>query len=121
MAKRKLNLGLRIILEIANLISIGYWGWKQHIGVLRYALAFSLPVTTALLWIMLPATDEAYNGLPFIAIPGPIRLFLEFAFFGFAIWGLLNSGSILPAYGLGIGVIIHYLISYDRVVRLLKK
>ena len=120
MAKEKLNPGLRILLKIATLIAIGYWGWKQHMGVLRYALAFSLPVTTAVFWIMLPARGEACNGLPDMAIPGPTRLFLEFAFFGFATWGLYDTGSILLAFGLGIAVIIHYLISFDRLYRLLK-
>jgi hypothetical protein len=53
-------------------------------------------------------------------VPGIVRLFLEFALFGSATWALF---SLNPSYGWIFGgvTLVHYLLSYDRIIWLLKR
>lgn len=55
-----------------------------------------------------------------MAVPGPVRLLLEAAFFGAATWALYAAGR--PAWGLVFALLVlgHYLLSYDRVLRRLR-
>ncbi len=50
LAKNPVNLGLRFILELCAIFSIGYWGWNFDSGVLRYLLAFGTPLLAAFIW-----------------------------------------------------------------------
>jgi hypothetical protein len=120
MGQNIFNLALRFILEIIALIAIGYWGWVQHQGVLRYALVISLPVIAAVLWAIFRVSGEPNSGPPIVAVPGPVRLLLEIAFFGFAVWSLFNTGITGGAWLLGGILLFHYLISYDRIWWLLR-
>jgi hypothetical protein len=49
-----------------------------------------------------------------------VRLLLELAIFGFAVWGLFDAGAGRLALIFGGVVLIHYAISYDRIWWLLK-
>jgi uncharacterized protein DUF2568 len=49
MGQNPLNLALRFFLELAALYFIGNWGWTRHTGVLRYLLAFGLPLLAAVI------------------------------------------------------------------------
>lgn len=120
MAQHSLNLALRFILEMTVLVSVGYWGWAQHDGVLRYGQAISLPVITAVLWATFRVVGEAGGGQPIVAVPGLVRLLLELAIFSFAIWGLYDAGAMRLAWGIGIVAFLHYLVSYDRILWLLQ-
>lgn len=120
MGQNIFNLALRFILEIVALIAIGYWGWAQHQGVLRYALAISLPVIAAVLWATFRVAGEPNSGPPIIAVPGLVRLLLEIAFFGFAVWSLFAAGLTTGAWLFGGLIVFHYLISYDRIGWLLR-
>jgi hypothetical protein len=120
MGRNKFNVTLHFLLEVIALIAIGYWGWAQHQGVLRYALAVSLPVIVAVLWATFRVASEADSRPPVVAVPGWVRLLLELISFGFALWGLYKAGAVQVAWGLGLIVIIHYVISYDRVWWLLQ-
>lgn len=120
MAEHPINLALRFILEIAALIALGYWGWMANEGVLRYALAISLPIAAAVLWATFRVTGEAGADQPIFAVPGVVRLLMEVAFFSFAVWGLYQAGAASTAWILGGIVLVHYLISYDRIWWLLQ-
>lgn len=120
MGQNIFNLGLRFVLEIAALVAVGYWGWQQHNGVLRYVLAIGLPLGTAVLWATFRVVGEAGGGQPIVAVAGWVRLLLELALFSFAVWGLHNAGAKQFACGLGIILIIHYLLAYDRLWWLLQ-
>jgi hypothetical protein len=56
-----------------------------------------------------------------IATPGLIRLAMELIFFAFATWALYDAGWVTPAWILGIIVALHYLVSYDRVLWIIKQ
>lgn len=114
-----LNLALRFILEIAGLIAMGYWGWRQADGVVRFALAVGIPIIAAALWAVFRVPGDP--GSAPVAVPGLIRLLLEAAFFGFAVWALNDAGAKTPAVVLALLVVLHYATSIDRVISVLRK
>ena len=98
MGSHPVNLALRFLLEIAALVAIGYWGWTQHTGVLRFVLAIGGPVLAAVLWGTFAVPDDpSRSGKAPVAVPGIIRLALELAIFAFAAWALYDAGNSLPA------------------------
>jgi hypothetical protein len=117
MADHPLNLALRFFLELAALFAMGYWGWTQHSGLARFIWAVGLPLFTAALWGIFRVPGDPGNAP--VAVPGPVRLLLEAAFFGTAVWALAASGRSGWALAFGLVVTIHYILSYDRVVRFL--
>jgi hypothetical protein len=122
MSQNPINLAARFFLEIAALIAIGLWGWTQHIGILRYVLVIGLPLLAASMWgIFRVPEDASANRKAPVPIPGWLRLLLELAFFGFATWGLFNADARLPAWIFGGVVLIHYLVSYDRIAWLVRQ
>jgi hypothetical protein len=121
MSNNPLNLAFRFLLELAALVAIGYWGWVQHEGVWRFVLAIGLPLLAAALWGIFRVPDDASSsGRAPVAVPGGVRLLLELAFFAFAAWALFDAGQSVLAWILGLAVLLHYALSYDRVIWLLR-
>jgi hypothetical protein len=120
MGQHPLNLALRFLLEIAALVAAGYWGWTQHDGALRYVLAIGVPLVAALLWGTFRVAGEPNSGPPVVSVPGIVRLLLEIAILGFAVWALFDAGATVPAAVFGIVLLVHYAISYDRIGWLLR-
>jgi hypothetical protein len=56
-----------------------------------------------------------------VPVPGAVRLALELAIFGFATWALYSNSHMLLSLIYGAVVVIHYLISYDRVLWLVQQ
>lgn len=121
MSQNPINLGVRFILEIAALLAIGYWGWNLAPGGIGYLLAIGFPILAATAWgvFRVPGDSSASGDAP-VPVPGLARLALEAALFTIAAWGLYSTGQPTLAAVLGAVVVVHYLISYDRVVWLLK-
>lgn len=119
MANNPLNLFLRFILELTALFAVGYWGWNTGDGAMAWASAILLPIVVAFLWGVFRVDDDP-NPAP-IRIPGTARLVLELlilyggaASFYFAdqqIWAYIFAGLIT----------FHYLISYDRIIWLIRQ
>ncbi len=118
MANHPLNLALRFLLELAGLFALGYWGWTTHSGAARWLWAILAPLAAALLWGVFRVPNDP--GRAPVAVPGPVRLLLEAAFFGASTWALYQAGR--PTWGLVFGLLVlgHYLLSYDRVLKLVK-
>jgi len=122
MGSNPINLALRFILELVALYAIGYWGWTQHEGGMRFLLALGLPLLAAVLWgTFAVPNDPSRSGKAPIPVKGIIRLLLELAFFALAAWFLFDAGQFLWGRILGTVVLVHYLISYDRIGWLLKR
>lgn len=119
MGQNPLNLVLRFFLELAALYGIGYWGWTQQDGVLRYLVAFGLPFLAAVAWGTFRVPGD--GGAPRVRVSGGIRLLIEIIFFGFAIWGLFDAGATTAGWTVGGLTLFHYLISYDRIAWLLNQ
>lgn len=122
MGSHPINLAVRFLLEIAGLVAIGYWGWSQHDGLLRFVLAIGGPLIAAALWatFAVPA-DPSRSGKAPVPVPGIVRLLLELAFFAFAAWALYDAGNIVLSLILATIVVIHYALSYDRIAWLLRQ
>jgi hypothetical protein len=122
MSNNPINLGLRFVLEMAAMVALGYWGWQQGLGALKYVLAIAIPLVAAVVWgtFRVPGDASASGRAP-IAVPGLVRLAIELALFGFAVGGLLSVGATALGWVLGGAVLLHYVVSYDRVVWLLRQ
>lgn len=118
MSNNPLNLTLRFILELAGLAAMFYWGWSGHEGVLRLMLAVGVPVVAAAFWGIF-RNAEAPNPSRVI-VPGWVRLLIEVAFFGGAVFLLSQTDRPNLATVFGGLVIFHYLVSYDYVILLLR-
>lgn len=118
MGNNPLVLGMRFLLEVAALVATGYWGWTQHEGIAQVLLAIGVPLVVAALWGTF-RVDGMPNKAP-VAVPGPVRLLLEFAVFGLAVVLLTAAGAQSAALVLGGLVVFHYLLSYDYVLTLLR-
>ena len=120
MSNHPLNLVLRFALEIAGLIAMGYWGFRTGQGAfMRFLLGSGVPLLAAVLWGVFRVPDDP--GSAPVAVPGVLRLILELAFFGFAVWALNDAGARTLGWALGLVVLAHYLISYDRVAWLIRQ
>lgn len=117
MTDHPINLALRFGLELAALYFMGRWGWVQHTGLWRYILAVGLPLLAATIWGVFRIPND--GGAPVIQVPSRTRLLIEVVYFGFATWILFDMGSTTMGWIFGGLTLFHYLISYDRTIRLL--
>ncbi|MCK4726725.1 MAG: YrdB family protein [Anaerolineales bacterium] len=119
MGNHPINLALRFILELVALFALGYWGWTQHAGLARLIWTIGLPLVAAILWGTFRVPDDP--GKAPVPIPGFLRLLLELVILGIATWAFFASGLQTVGIIYGIIVLIHYLVSYDRIIWLLKQ
>ena len=120
MSTHPLNLAFRFLLEIVALIAAGYWGWKQGTGFTRYLFALGIPIGLAVLWgTFAVPNDPSRSGEAPVPVPGIIRLIIELGIFGFGIWALYTAASDWLGVVFGGCVILHYILSYDRILWLI--
>lgn len=121
-SRNPLNLGLRFLLEVLALMALGYWGWSQGDGASRYLWAVGGPLLLAIIWgtFRVPE-DPSASGRALIPVRGVVRLLLELFVFGLATWALFDAGASSLAALFGAMVLLHYTVSYDRVVWLLRQ
>ena len=122
MVSNPVNLTIRFLLELAALAATSIWGWKQGDGLLQYILAIGIPVIAASIWGTFAVPDDpSRSGNAPVPIPGIIRLIIELAIFGFAIWMLYDTGYSRLSLIMGIIVALHNIVSYDRIQWLVSK
>ena len=107
-----INLGVRFLLEIAMLLSLGIWGFHLFNGFAQYIAAIVFPAIAALLWGIFRIPNDP-KPAP-LEIPGLVRLLLELSLFGLAIYALFSLDHKDLSYAMAIIVGLHYLVSYDR-------
>jgi Protein of unknown function (DUF2568) len=116
------NAALRFALELAALGAMGRWGWTLSTSGLRYLTMLVIPAFAATLWgtFTVPLDPSRGKDGP-VPIPGIVRLGLEAAFFGFAVWAVVSLGhtTLARVYGALIGA--HYVLGQDRTRWLLKR
>jgi Protein of unknown function (DUF2568) len=120
-AYHPLNLAVRFFLELVMLIAFGIWGWQVgHAIALSVLLAAGLPLVAAILWgVFAVPGDRSRSGKALVPVPGKLRLALELLLFGGAVWALYTSGLLLAAIGFGLVTVLHYLLSYERIMWLI--
>ncbi len=122
MGSHPLNLAIRFILELCALASVGTWGWNQSESWLRIVLALGIPVSLAAVWgIFAVPGDPSRSGNSPVVTPGIVRLAIELVIFGFATWSLFDMDYNILCISFGVIAIVHYLISFDRIMWLLSK
>ncbi len=122
MGSHPLNLAFRFLLELLALISFGLWGWKLTQSGWRYILVLLVPLIFALAWGIFNVPDDpSRSGNAPIMVTGVIRLILELVFFTLASLTLYQLGYQNLWWILGFAVILHYLISYDRIIWLIAR
>jgi len=116
MGSHPINLAIRFLLEMSALVSVGIWGWKHSDGWLHYVLAIGMPIILATIWgtFAVPG-DPSRSGKTLIVTPGVLRFAIELSIFGFATWSLYDIGLNEISTAFGTIVLIHYIISYDRI------
>ena len=118
MSNHPVLLAVRFLLELAGLYALGYWGWTQHTGAGRYLWAIGLPLLAAVLWGTFRVPGDPGDAP--LAVPGAVRLLLEAAFFGGAVWALAATGRGNWAFALAVIVLVLYALSYDQIVWMLQ-
>ena len=122
MGSNPLNLAVRFLLEMVALAARGWWGWHQGKGALQFVLALGIPVLAAVLWGTFAVPDDpSRSGAAPVQVPGIVRLVLELAIFCAATWALFATGLTAGGWILGLVVIVHYAVSYDRILWLIRQ
>lgn len=110
------------LLEIVGLIRSGRLGW--HIGgggMIGLALTALLVAIASGIWATFRTRGYVPSGRePVSAIPGPLRLTLEFTFYATAVFGFWISGWNIAAIALIVGVIIVTIMLRDRTLGFLR-
>ena len=122
MSTHPLNLAFRFILELAALFAMGFWGWTQHQGFSRFLWTIGLPLIFAILWGTFAVPDDpSRSGSAPVAVPGFLRLLLELIIFAIGVWCFFAAGQSTWGWVLGAAVLLHYILSYDRILWLLRQ
>ena len=121
MGKHPLNLFIRLLLEVAAIVAVGMWGYNKFENGFRFLAAIGLPVIFAAIWgIFAVRDDPSRSGKTVVNTPGFLRLVIEIGLLGFAAWAWFDLGFQPVAWTFLIVLVVHYLVSYDRVWWLLK-
>ena len=122
MGSHPLNLLIRFFLELAALLAMGWWGWRQGEGWTRLILAAGVPLIAAAMWGVFAVVDDpSRSGTAPVPVPGVLRLGIELAIFSLACWFLYDLDSRALAWTLGIATAVHYALSYDRILWLMTR
>jgi hypothetical protein len=119
MSNHPLNLLLRFLLELAALYFTTVWAWYAFEGWQRWVMAILCPILLAALWGIFRV--EGDPGKAPVPVSGRMRLLVEAFVFGNASWMLyvLHRGVLFMVFVSLL--LIHYALSYDRLIRFWKK
>jgi hypothetical protein len=117
------HLAIRFALELVLLAAYASWGWHLgNGGAVGVLLAVGLPVLAAALWgIFKTPGDSTANPKPVVAVPGIVRLALEFALIGVAAYGVWTSGSRALAETMLTVFALHYAVTWPRIAWLVRQ
>lgn len=120
MSLKTINLGFHFLLELAALAALAYWGF--NIGenwLVKILLGVGVPFLGALVWGVFRVPNDP--GPAVVAVPGFIRLIIEWGLFGLAAAGLFAAGAHTLGWAFLIAAVINYAIMYARVLSLLQQ
>jgi hypothetical protein len=123
MGSHPVNLFVRFFLEVAALIFSGIWAHHQFDkSSLAYIMVILIPVSLAAIWgtFNVPG-DPSRSGEAPVVVPGWLRLTIELAIFSFAYWAIASIGHGGWGISFFIVVVLHYALSYDRIIWLFAK
>lgn len=113
-----INLGVHFLLELAAIGAVAYWGFKIGSGWLaRAALGMLLPLILAAVWGIFRVPNDP--GPALVAVPGWLRLLIEWGIFALAAWSLVAAGKQNLAWAFAILAVTNYALMYERFGRLI--
>ncbi len=114
-----MNLAFRLILEVAAFVALAIGGYAIGSGIFSWIFAIGLPITAMAAWgtFNVPG-DRSRSGKAPVPVPGVVRLLVEFDVFGVAVIVVWFANPVYSA-ALLAGVVIHYILSIDRIKWLL--
>jgi len=116
------NLALRFLLELVALLALGWWGLSLADSWLRFVLAVLFSLVAATIWGTFAVPDDpSRSGEAPVVVRGWIRLGLELIVFGGTVIGLASVGRGSFAAVFLVVVVVHYLLSIDRISWLLER
>jgi hypothetical protein len=84
---QSINLGVRFLLEVCALISLGYWGFRTgSAGAARYLLGIGAPLLAAVVWGMFVAPKAS------VTVSDAVKMGLELVVFGASALALWAAG-----------------------------
>ena len=122
MGSHPINLLARFLLELAALSAMGWWGWRQGGGWMGSVLAAGVSLVAASIWgVFAVPGDPSRSGTAPVPVPGFVRLAIELGIFSVACACLVDVGHSGLALALGIATMVHYAVSYDRILWLMSR
>jgi hypothetical protein len=122
MGSNSINLTVRFLLEMAALVSFGMLAYKNIAGSLRIPSTIVFPLLAAVFWGLFNVPgDPSRSGAAPVPVSGMLRLAIEALIFALATWGFIQSQGIKFGLVYLFVIIIHYALSYDRIIWLLQK
>jgi hypothetical protein len=122
MDANKINLALRFTLEMSGLLAFGLWGWDRGNDISKFVLALGAPIIAATIWGVFAVVDDpSRSGNAPIIVPGVVRLILELTFFILVVWALFVMAHSMLGWMFGMAVLVHYFVSSNRVIWLLRQ
>lgn len=109
------TLALAFGLELAALASYGAWAWQEVSGPLRIPVVIVLPLLVAVLWGVFATAGAQVTGTTVVATPGPVRLLLEMVVLWGAVAALLQIGAGIAAAVMGTVLVVHLVLTRDRI------
>ncbi|MFN4286464.1 MAG: YrdB family protein [Lacibacter sp.] len=119
MSQHPLNLALRFLLELAAMGAYAAGSYRLAGNGWKMAAAILVPLLVAFLWGTFRVDGEP--GKAPVPVPGWLRLMLEAILFAGAVWVLNRSGFRNAAFVFSFLLIVHYLLSWDRIIQLLSR
>ena len=95
------NDGLRFVLELAMLASLGHYGFAEFDGVAAWALGLGLPIVAAAVWGVFVSPKAKHP------TDDPARIVLEIVLLGSGPVALAAAGNTLLAVIAGLLVAVH--------------
>lgn len=122
MGSHPANLALRFVLELVAMFGLGWWGWSLTDGWIRIVLAVLFVVAAAGIWGTFAVPDDpSRSGQAPVPVRGWVRLLIELLMFCGGVIGLIVAEQTPIGIALLMGVVIHYLLSLDRIRWLLER
>ena len=116
------NLVFRLFLEIAALGGFGVLTWSLFSGLWRYLAVIVVLGTLMTLWgVFAVPGDPSRSGNAPVPVPGLFRLGLELAILLGGAYAFHRSGYNLLALTLAVLILLHYMLSTERIVWLLQQ
>ena len=104
------------------MFGLGWWGWSLTDGWIRIVLAVLFVVAAAGIWGTFAVPDDpSRSGEAPVPVRGWVRLLIELLMFCGGVVGLIVVEQTPIGIALLMGVVIHYLLSLDRIRWLLER